>query len=339
MAIVVVQSKSVSNLAASNNTTLAFTSNVTSGNAIIAIALGGNNSISVSDSLTDSYTQVFTASVKQINVFIGYAGSTGANTVTLNDNFTSSRSLHIYEVSGLASSLAFDKSASGAVTQGATITSPSTAVTSFANELVVVGVYDNSTNAPVYTVGTGFGNFQSPTGSSGNQWATETKVISATGAQNGTFTQTPTGNATAEMFTVTFSDTPNVLLPTVTTQAVTAITGTTATGNGNITVTGGANSTTRGVVYDTITHALPGNVAPGSSGYASSVIESGSFGTGAFTESITGLSLGTKYFVRAFSQNSTGYSYGAEVTFQTPHNTSFIVNHLRPHLFSPGLAR
>jgi hypothetical protein len=106
-------------------------------------------------------------------------------------------------------------------------------------------------------------------------------------------------------------------VPTVTTQSVTSIGTTTATGNGNITATSGSNATYEGVVYDTATHTLPGNVAPGSSGYASVANTNGSFSTGAFTQAITGLTNGTTYYVRAYAQNSGGYSYGSEVSFTT----------------------
>jgi len=97
-------------------------------------------------------------------------------------------------------------------------------------------------------------------------------------------------------------------------MAITKISG---TGNGNITDTGGENCTKRGFVYDVASKALPGNVAPGSSGYASNVETTGSYGAGAFTDEITGLSAGTLYYVRAYAYNSVGYSYGAEVSFTT----------------------
>lgn len=106
--------------------------------------------------------------------------------------------------------------------------------------------------------------------------------------------------------------------PTVTTQAVSSVAAVTATANGNITVTGGANADERGVVYSTATHGDPGNVAPGSSSYSGLVNETGgSFGIGAFTESLTGLTSRTTYYVRAYAHNVNGYGYGSEVSFLT----------------------
>jgi hypothetical protein len=100
-----------------------------------------------------------------------------------------------------------------------------------------------------------------------------------------------------------------IVAPTVTTQDVTDIAPTTATGNGNITATGGENCTKRGICWNTT----------GSPTVADSKTEeSGSFGTGAFTEAMTGLSPGTLYYVKAYAYNSAGYGYGAQVTFIAP---------------------
>jgi len=107
-------------------------------------------------------------------------------------------------------------------------------------------------------------------------------------------------------------------LPTVTTQAASSVKDTTATGNGNITATGGENNDKRGFVYDTTSRSLPGNVAPTSSGYASYAEDSaGNYGAGTFTKGLINLSIGTTYYTRAYSHNSVGYSYGNEVNFTT----------------------
>jgi hypothetical protein len=105
--------------------------------------------------------------------------------------------------------------------------------------------------------------------------------------------------------------------PTVTTQAVSGIGATGATFNGTITVTGGENADERGFVYDLGTQADPGNVDPGASGYAFGAWFTGSFPAEAFTLNQGGLASSTTFYVRAFAHNSAGYSYGAEVTFDT----------------------
>ena len=106
-------------------------------------------------------------------------------------------------------------------------------------------------------------------------------------------------------------------LPTVTTQAVSSVAATTATGNGNITAVGSTNPTERGVVYSTTSHSNPGNTSPASSSYEGVVTATGSFSTGAFTSSLTGLVSRTTYYARAYCKNTAGYTYGAEVSFTT----------------------
>jgi hypothetical protein len=98
--------------------------------------------------------------------------------------------------------------------------------------------------------------------------------------------------------------------PTLSTQAPASITTTTATGNGNITSTGGVDPTTRGFCWDLSTNADPDI-------NDNKVDETGTFGTGAFTGSISGLTSGTEYKIRAFATNTEGTSYGDVVTFTT----------------------
>lgn len=94
---------------------------------------------------------------------------------------------------------------------------------------------------------------------------------------------------------------------TVTTQAATAVEETTATANGNITALTGGNATERGFEYDTDSGAP----------YANSAYDSGSYGTGAYTKAITGLTKGELYYMRAYATNPSGTGYGSEVTFLT----------------------
>ena len=97
-------------------------------------------------------------------------------------------------------------------------------------------------------------------------------------------------------------------VPTVTTQAVTAITKTTATGNGNITDLGTTNPTAYGVCWNTT--GVP-------SIHDDKTDEGGTGGPApvGITSGITGLSPGTDYYVRAYATNTTGTAYGSQVSF------------------------
>ncbi len=97
-------------------------------------------------------------------------------------------------------------------------------------------------------------------------------------------------------------------MPTVTTQAVTGIGQTGATGNGNVTYLGSTSVTQHGVAWGTSSdptisgsHTSDGPVSA----------------TGAFTSSITGLTAGTLYHVRAYATNTGGTAYGSDVSFTT----------------------
>jgi hypothetical protein len=79
-----------------------------------------------------------------------------------------------------------------------------------------------------------------------------------------------------------------------------------ATLNGTITVTGGENASSRGFEWGTQTGVYP-----------SSWTENGSFGVGAYTHQVTGLTEDITIFYRAKATNSEGTGYGAEQTFKT----------------------
>ena len=101
-----------------------------------------------------------------------------------------------------------------------------------------------------------------------------------------------------------------VVAPTVTTQVASAIEVTTATGNGNITITGGENCTRRGFCYKVGTSGDP--TTGDSVAY-----DDGSYGTGAYTKGLTGLTAGTSYRVRAYAVGPGGTGYGVTVQILT----------------------
>lgn len=103
---------------------------------------------------------------------------------------------------------------------------------------------------------------------------------------------------------------------TVTTQAVSLITANSATGNGNITATNGADATERGVIYYSYSNT---DQLIGDAGVIKAS-ESGSFGTGAFTSSLTAFSVNAQYNARAYATSFYGTGYGARVAFWTLAN-------------------
>jgi hypothetical protein len=99
------------------------------------------------------------------------------------------------------------------------------------------------------------------------------------------------------------------VLPTVTTAPATSVTQTAAILGGNITNAGSPAPTVRGIEYSTVDGFLPGD------GFT--VSSTGTFGTGAFTESVTVLAPGTTYYFRAFATNSVGTARGDQESFTT----------------------
>jgi len=110
---------------------------------------------------------------------------------------------------------------------------------------------------------------------------------------------------TAYGVTQTFTTTSTTTtIPILTTSVVSAISSTTAITGGTITDQGSTLVSSRGLVYGT---------SAGSSTYS---VTSGS-GDGTFTTTLTGLTQGTRYYVRSFATNVQGTGYGAEISFTT----------------------
>lgn len=104
--------------------------------------------------------------------------------------------------------------------------------------------------------------------------------------------------------------TTSAIAPALTTSAVSAIYSNKATGNGNITNVYGANATRRGFCYMVGTTGDPTTAN-------STAYDDGTFGAGAFSKVITGLTPATDYRVRPYSTNSAGTGYGTTVQLTT----------------------
>jgi len=93
--------------------------------------------------------------------------------------------------------------------------------------------------------------------------------------------------------------------PTVTTDSITNISGTTATGNGTVASDGGATITERGICWSTSLNPTTSDSTATAAGT-----------TGSYSVNLTGLSNGTTYHARAYAINVNGTSYGADVVFK-----------------------
>jgi uncharacterized protein (TIGR02145 family) len=194
----------------------------------------------------------------------------------------------------------------------ATVTT--TAVTTFTTTNAVLGGNVTSDgNATVTERGVVYATTQNPTTSN-------TKVTMGTGT--GSFSNTVTGltanttyyvrsyainsQGTSYGSEVSFKTNPTLALATVTTTAVTIFTTTTALLGGNVTSDGNATVTERGVVYATTSNPTTTNTK----------VTIGT-GTGSFSNTVSGLTANTTYYVRAYAINSQGTAYGSEVSFKT----------------------
>ncbi len=95
-------------------------------------------------------------------------------------------------------------------------------------------------------------------------------------------------------------------LPTVSTTGISGVTQTTASSGGNVTDDGGAEVTARGVCWceNENPSTLDHSTIDGS-------------GSGSFTSSLTSLTPGITYYVRAYAINRAGTAYGKQVSFTT----------------------
>jgi len=205
----------------------------------------------------------------------------------------------------------------GAETSFTTQTTPTISVTATPSSLTTTsavggGTIGSTGGATITTSGLVWDTSSNPT------IAVSTK--STDGATTGTFTSSITGLTQGTTYHVRAYATnivgtsygPDVTFTTLTTPTVSAtasvssITGTTATTGGTISSDGGASITARGIVFGTATNSYTYTVTSGT-------------GTGTFTSSLTGLSNGTTYYLRAYASNSVGTVYGpSEVSFTTP---------------------
>jgi uncharacterized protein (TIGR02145 family) len=98
----------------------------------------------------------------------------------------------------------------------------------------------------------------------------------------------------------------NFCVPSVSTQAISGISSTGALTGGDVSGDGGSIVTSRGVAYGLSTNpTILGNITSDSSGL------------GLYVSTLSGLTSGTQYYVRAYASNAVGTAYGNELIFTT----------------------
>ena len=100
--------------------------------------------------------------------------------------------------------------------------------------------------------------------------------------------------------------TTQVAVPVLTTTTITSVSQTAAVSGGNITADNGGSVTAKGVCWSIVTNPTTAN---------NKTIDG--TGIGAYTSLMTGLTVGTTFYVRAYATNSTGIAYGNQVSFTT----------------------
>ena len=155
---------------------------------------------------------------------------------------------------------------SGGAAKYSTTTSPVT-FTGTWQHVAVTYSYSSSSNVPIFyyngsalstsTISSAFG---SQTSDSGNNLEIGLETVGGVGAFDGVIDEPFIANVTlsstdiSNIYNCGLDGTVCVTTPTVTTQAASSVTLTTATGNGNITALGSSTPTLEGVVWDSSSH-------------------------------------------------------------------------------------
>jgi hypothetical protein len=147
----------------------------------------------------------------------------------------------------------------------------------------------------------------------GSALATSTVLVNGTTYYA---SQTINGVESTSRLDVTATVAPCITAPSITTNTVTNIGITSATFNGNITNTNGANVTTRGFKYSTTDGFNPASAG-------TNISETGTYTAGTFNLSPSGLSTTTTYYVVAYAANSVGTTYGDQVSYNTLIQTDY----------------
>ena len=107
---------------------------------------------------------------------------------------------------------------------------------------------------------------------------------------------------------------PTIVIPTITTTAVSSINNTSASSGGAVTSDGGSALSAWGVCWSTSANPTIAN------SFSQNMLPYGSF-----SSALSGLTQNTTYYVRAYATNIVGTAYGNEVSFTTTSNNPWSI--------------
>lgn len=200
--ITVVQHANATTATTGSSTSLsrAFPSANTAGNLlVVAVSTYSGETISPpTDSVNNTYALAVGASRSGNAVAaIYYAANCkgGANTVTAHISAADNVHLHIYEISGMATSAPVDVTGSNISNTATSLTVSTSGSTTSANDYVFAYFADNAT-PKTFTAGAGYGDTEQSE-SSGDAGFSEDKIVSSTGTQTATATESGADPITA----------------------------------------------------------------------------------------------------------------------------------------------
>ena len=226
MAITLVQQTSALDTSGGNNgVSVAFSTAPTAGNMLYAVIGSGNGSSNAnltgfSDTNSNTWTKVVDLNTNMGNgtqVWVAYNCRGGATTVSVTDGFFAT-ALAIGEVSGLATSAAFDQTSSVDVT-GANPSGTATSTLSSASEFVLAVACAGPHNGTAYTVGSGYSNFIAQAGQFVD-FGIQSKTVSSTAAVNTAFGGGSTGVVVTKVTIATFKAASGAATQTITTTGI-----------------------------------------------------------------------------------------------------------------------
>lgn len=244
------------------------------------------------------------------------SGSFTSNLTGLSPSTTYYVRAYATNISGTAYGQQLSFTTSATVVVPSVITANISSITS--NSALSGGNISNDGGASVTARGVCWSTTPSPTLSNsfttdGNGTGTFSSEISGLNANTTYYVRAYATNSAGTAYgdQKSFTTLPNATTPTVSTAAISSITSSSAVSGGNVTSTGGASVTARGVCWSTSQNPTIFN----------SHTTDGS-GAGSFVSNLTGLSPSTTYYVRAYATNSQGTAYGNQLNFTTSANVT-----------------